>query len=306
MELQKGFRIRKGVFIPLCVIYIAVTVMGIVIPEAFASVENAIVNLAAGWFGWLYQLITIVLIVLCVWVLFSKKLGTIRIGGPNAKPIMSRWNWFAISLCGGIATGIVFWGIAEPITHFVDGIPGLVEGGGTRMSALYALSTCYMHWGLPLYAYYCAVGMLIGVCVYNLGQSYNVSSSLYPLLGNRVNGALDRLAKGDWKGAEQYGVRYMQIEPAEENNVMLLMQVYRLQHQFRKAIALYQSLCKRLSDEYGIVPLAETTELYYSILNKWNGAVGEATDDSECLLLGKDAAVRRLMELCGGSRKAAA
>lgn len=115
--------------------------------------------------------------------------------------------------------------------------------------------------------------------------------------------AQDRLAKGDWKGAEQYGVRYMQIEPAEENNVMLLMQVYRLQHQFRKAIALYQSLCKRLSDEYGIVPLAETTELYYSILNEWNGAVGEAADDSECLLLGKDAAVRRLMELCGGARR---
>lgn len=190
METKKGFRIRKGVFIPLCVIYVVVTLLGIFVPEAFASVENAIVNLAAGWFGWLYQLITIVLIILCVWVLFSKKLGNIRIGGPNAKPLMSKWNWFAISLCGGIATGIVFWGIAEPITHYIDGIPGLVEGGGTRMSALYALSTCYMHWGLPLYAYYCAVGMLIGVCVYNLGQSYNVSSSLYPLLGDRANGKL--------------------------------------------------------------------------------------------------------------------
>ena len=118
-----------------------------------------------------------------------KKVGNIKIGGPDAKPTMSKWNWVAISLCGGIATGIVFWGIAEPITHFIDGIPGLVEGGGTRMSALYALSTCYMHWGLPLYAYYCAAGIAIGVCVYNLKQPYNVSSSLYPLLGERANGA---------------------------------------------------------------------------------------------------------------------
>ena len=187
---KKGFRIRKGVFIPLCAIYLLVILLGTLAPEMFAAAENAVVGFAAGWFGWLYQIITIVLIIICVWVLFSKKIGNIRIGGENAKPIMSKWNWFAISLCGGIATGIVFWGIAEPITHFIDGIPGLVEGGGTRLSALYALSTCYMHWGFPLYAYYCAAGLLIGVCVYNLGQPYNVSSSLYPLLGDRVNGGL--------------------------------------------------------------------------------------------------------------------
>ena len=186
--MKKGFHIRKSVFIPLCAIYIFVTILGIVAPSAFAAVENAIVGFAAGWFGWLYQIITIVLIIICVWVLFSKKVGSIRIGGPNAKPTMSKWNWFAISLCSGIATGIVFWGIAEPITHYIDGIPGLVEGGGSRMSALYALSTCYMHWGLPLYAYYCAIGIVIGVCVYNLGKPYNVSSSLYPLIGDRING----------------------------------------------------------------------------------------------------------------------
>lgn len=139
---KKGFKIRKGVFIPLCAIYLLVILLGILAPEMFAAAEKAVVGFVAGWFGWLYQIITIVLIIICVWVLFSKKIGNIRIGGENAKPIMSKWNWFAISLCGGIATGIVFWGIAEPITHFIDGIPGLVEGGGTRLSALYALSTC--------------------------------------------------------------------------------------------------------------------------------------------------------------------
>lgn len=190
---KSGFKIRKSVFIPLCAIYVFVTILGIVAPSAFAAVENSIVNFAAGWFGWLYQIITITLIIICVWVLFSKKVGSIRIGGENAKPTMSKWNWFAISLCSGIATGIVFWGIAEPITHYIDGIPGLVEGGGTRMSALYALSTCYMHWGLPLYAYYCAVGIVIGVCVYNLGKPYNVSSSLYPLIGDRINGHVGSL-----------------------------------------------------------------------------------------------------------------
>lgn len=166
------------------------TILGVVAPEAFAAAENGVVNFAAGWFGWLYQLVTIAMVVISVWVLFSKKVGNVRIGGENAKPVMSKWNWFAVSLCSTIATGIVFWGVAEPITHYMNGIPGLVEGGGSRLSALYALSTCYMHWGLPLYASYTVFGIVIGVCVYNYGRPYSVSSGLYPLLGERSGGRL--------------------------------------------------------------------------------------------------------------------
>ena len=110
MKKELGnFKIRKGVFYPLCAIYLIVILLGVFMPEAFATFENGVVCFAAGWFGWLYQIITIVLVVICVWVLVSKKVGNIKIGGPDAKPTMSKWNWFAISLCGGIATGIVFW-----------------------------------------------------------------------------------------------------------------------------------------------------------------------------------------------------
>mgnify|MGYP002515577353 FL=1 len=186
---MKKFSIRKNVFIPLCAIYVFVIILGVVAPDGFAAVENAISGFAADWFGWAYQLVTIALVIISAWALFSKKVGSIRIGGENAKPTMSKWSWFVICLCSSIATGIVFWGIAEPITHYVNGIPGLVEGG-THMSALYAISTCYMHWGLPLYAYYCAIGIVIGVCVYNVGLPYNVSSGLYPLLGQRTNGKI--------------------------------------------------------------------------------------------------------------------
>ena len=163
--MKKGFQIRKSVFIPLCAIYILVTLLGILVPEAFAAAQNAVVGFAAGWFGWLYQIVTIVLIIICVWVLFSKKVGSIRIGGPNAKPTMSKWNWFAISLCSGIATGIVFWGIAEPITHYIDGIPGGGRGRQPHVRALcaehllYALGAAaiclllrcgHCHWGVRI------------------------------------------------------------------------------------------------------------------------------------------------------------
>ena len=87
-----SFSIRKSVFYPLCAIYLIVILLGVFMPEAFAAFENGVVSLAAGWFGWLYQIITIVLVVICVWVLLSKKVGNIKIGGPDAKPTMSKWN----------------------------------------------------------------------------------------------------------------------------------------------------------------------------------------------------------------------
>lgn len=183
-------KIRKPVFVTMLILYAVIIIVGLVWPEAFAEAEGQIVNFAASWFGWLYDLTALIMLGICIWVMFSKKVGKIRLGGENAKPIMSRWNWFVISLCGGIATGIVFWGTAEPITHFMSPIPGYGYEAETAQGALYALSTCYLHWGPVLYAFYAVAGIGIGVAVYNLKLPYRVCSCLYPILGKRAMGAI--------------------------------------------------------------------------------------------------------------------
>ena len=186
---KKKVQIRKPVFISMGVIYIFIIVLGLVAPAKFAAAETAIVEFACLKFGWAYQLLTVVLLGFCFWVLFSKRVGSIRLGGEKAQPVMSRWAWFVISLCGGIATGIVFWGIAEPVTHYLDGIP-LFESikAQSPLAAKMALSTTYLHWGLAEYCYYCVAGIVIGVAVYNLKLPYRISSCLYPLLGERAMG----------------------------------------------------------------------------------------------------------------------
>ncbi len=189
---KEKISIRKPVFITMLILYAAVIIVGLVSPASFSAAEGAIVNFAASWFGWLYDITAIVLTAICVWVLFSKKLGSIKIGGENAKPTMSKWSWFVISLCGGIATGIVFWGIAEPITHFMSAIPYAhdVYEPGTAKAALYAISTTYLHWGPVLYAFYCVAGIGIGIAVYNMKLPYRVCSCLYPILGEKAMGAI--------------------------------------------------------------------------------------------------------------------
>ncbi|MBP9077228.1 MAG: BCCT family transporter, partial [Haliscomenobacter sp.] len=68
------------------------------------------------YFGWLFSAGTLLFVALCIWVYFSP-LARVRIGGKEAKPILTRWQWFSIILCTTIAIGILFWGTAEPLYH---------------------------------------------------------------------------------------------------------------------------------------------------------------------------------------------
>lgn len=109
---------------------------------------------------------------------------------------------------------------------------------------------------------------------------------------------------GDLRAAEEYGLRYVTLDPMEESAVTTLMQVCSAQKKFRTAIQLYQNLRQNLSDEFSISPLKETTALYYRIVDDWNRSADRGEERGGCPLVGKDAALRRLLALCGGSAKA--
>ncbi|MBN2287181.1 MAG: BCCT family transporter [Tissierellales bacterium] len=176
--------IRKAIFIPMSALFVVIILMGIFSPTAFYNVENAISNFQYEWFGWLYAVMAIFSTFLLTWLAFSKH-GDIILGGEKAKPILSRWNWFAISLCGGIGTGIVFWGIAEPIFHLNSPIPMFDHVAGSPEAALSALSVSFIHWGMPAYAHYCLFGLAVAFAIYNMKLPFRISSVLYPLFGKR-------------------------------------------------------------------------------------------------------------------------
>jgi len=181
--------IRKSIFIPMSIIFVAVILTGIIAPEAFYNGENAIVGFAFGNFGWLFQMSGVIFVGLCIFLLFSKY-GNIRFGGKDAKPTFSNWNWFAITLTAGIATGILFWGIAEPITHFMNPPKVLGIKPGTEAAAIFAMRTSFIHWTFIPYAMYSIAGIGIAYAVYNMKLPYQVSSVLYPIFGKRIKGAV--------------------------------------------------------------------------------------------------------------------
>jgi len=127
-------------------------------------------------FGWLFSWSSFLFLILLIITYFSP-IAKVKVGGAKAQPLLSKPRWFAISICTTIATGILFWGCAEPLHHLMsppisDIAPGSQEAGA------FALSTVFMHWSFTPYAIYCIAGLVFALSFYNLNRKFSVSSVL--------------------------------------------------------------------------------------------------------------------------------
>ncbi len=78
-------------------------------------------------------------------VLAFSKYGNIKLGPDDSKPEYSNASWFAMLFGAGMGIGLVFWGVAEPISHFVNPMGGLKPG--SIEAADFAMKSSFMHWG---------------------------------------------------------------------------------------------------------------------------------------------------------------
>ena len=187
--------IDKRAFFPPAILLVAAMVIGIFFPEQLAVAANAAFDFTTVNFGWFYAIGCTFLVIFTLWAGFSKY-GNIRLGGEDAQPEMSFKTWFAIALTSGIAIGIVFYGIAEPLTNFIS--PPEFTGMESRSAdaAESALAYTFMNWAIHPYSIYTAAGICIAFMYYNGKQKYQLSSGLYPLIGEKANGSI-----GSWVNA---------------------------------------------------------------------------------------------------------
>lgn len=134
-------------------------------------------------FSWLFTLCAILALCLCIWICFSK-FGRVRIGGEEAEPLMSMWNWFSITICTTIAIGILFWSTAEPVIHYSEPPADLGIAAKTPAAATFAMSTMYLHWSFTPYAIYCVASLMFAFAYYNMRKPFSLGSTLTPLLGD--------------------------------------------------------------------------------------------------------------------------
>lgn len=111
---------------------------------------------------------TSAMLLLGLWLAFSR-FGSLRLGQPDDVPEFSNISWFAMLFAAGMGTGIMFWGVAEPLTHF-RGAPGLEAG--TESGADQAMVITAMHWGVHAWAIYAISGLVLAYFCFRRGGRY--------------------------------------------------------------------------------------------------------------------------------------
>ncbi|MEW8987821.1 MAG: BCCT family transporter, partial [Bacillus sp. (in: firmicutes)] len=117
--------------------------------------------------------------------------GKIKLGKDDDEPEFSYFSWFAMLFSAGMGIGLVFWGVAEPITHYIDPPLDLAEGQ-TPEAARYSLRYSFFHWGLHPWAIYCVIALGLAYSQFRKGESGLISSTFRPLLGKRVEGPIGK------------------------------------------------------------------------------------------------------------------
>jgi len=190
--LKKHFDVHGPVFWPsaiLIVVFIAVTlIVGEPMQEIFKTVQTGISN-AGGWF---FILCVNIFLIFCFYLAFSKY-GRIRLGGQDARPEFSTSAWFAMLFSAGMGIGILFWSVAEPISHFMtppESALGNIAPGDIphRDRAAEAMGLTYLHWGMHAWGIYALVGLALAFFAYSRKLPLSLRSVFYPLLGDRIHG----------------------------------------------------------------------------------------------------------------------
>ncbi|MDT8450387.1 MAG: BCCT family transporter [Wenzhouxiangellaceae bacterium] len=177
-------RMQPTVFFGSAGLVVAFCIFG----GAFTPTAAAVFKGVQGWivdnFGWYYMLLTSALLVFALIVVFSPA-GRIRLGEPDAEPDFSRLGWFAMLFAAGMGTGLVFWGVAEPLNHYLE--PHVAE---PRSAAALtdAMKYSFFHWGLHPWAIYLVLAMSIAYFHFRIGLPLAPRSVLWPILGKRIYG----------------------------------------------------------------------------------------------------------------------
>lgn len=180
----------------LTVFYIAlavvagITVLGVATPAGFAEATSVLLDVVADKFGWFYMLAALAFLIFGLYVAFSRY-GHIRLGQDDDEPEYSDASWFAMLFSAGMGIGLVFFGVGEPMSHYLE--PPLGAEAGTAEAARLAMRYSFFHWGLHAWGIYTAIGLAIAYFSFRRGYPGLISNAFRGLLGDaRVEGPIGK------------------------------------------------------------------------------------------------------------------
>ncbi len=181
---------RKGldyvVFGVTAAIAVAFLIWGFVSTPSLKSVSGTTLTWIMDNTGWLFILTASGFVVFVLWLALGR-FGAIPLGRDDEEPEFRTVSWIAMMFSAGMGIGLMFYGVAEPLSHLVTPPPGTGPAGNPE-AVQTAMATTLFHWTLHPWAIYAVVGLAIAYGVYRKGRLQLISAAFEPLIGNRANG----------------------------------------------------------------------------------------------------------------------
>ncbi|MBT2829684.1 BCCT family transporter [Staphylococcus coagulans] len=172
------------VFLISAIIVFAIVLVGVFIPTQFGEFTNTIKLWITDKLGWYYLILTTIIVFFCIFLIFSP-IGKLKLGRPHDKPEFNTISWFAMLFSAGMGIGLVFYGAAEPISHFAA--PPNADPKSTE-AFTESLRATFFHWGFHAWAVYGVVALALAYAQFRKGEPGLLSKTLRPILGDHVDG----------------------------------------------------------------------------------------------------------------------
>jgi choline/glycine/proline betaine transport protein len=182
---DSGTTIREWVAVLLIGSFVAGTAVYLdVASDVFITARDYVV----ATFDWFFTGVASICLLSVIWIGLDPRFN-VRLGHDHERPEFTNLAWFAMLFSAGLASGVLYWATAEPITHF-QGNPHLTMEGGAALSAGAAQSAVTLtifHWGLHGWGFYVLTGLAIAYFSFRRGLPLALRSALYPVLGEYVH-----------------------------------------------------------------------------------------------------------------------
>ncbi len=173
------------VFYASVIIIALLVLVGVIMPDVLESTTGSLQATITEVFGWYYLIVVTLFVGVCLYLLVSPA-GRLKLGKQSEKPEFSRPTWLAMLFSAGVGIGLVFYGTAEPISHYAISSP--TGETGTNQAMKEAMRFTFFHWGIHAWAIYGIVALCLAYFTFRKGELALISSTLKPILGRHATG----------------------------------------------------------------------------------------------------------------------
>lgn len=181
----KAYFRKETVFLLSSALILCFILAGVLLPNLVETAARAIHSAILDYFSWLYLLSAFFFLLFVLALAFSQY-GSIKLGYDAERPQYTFFGWVAMLFAAGMGIGLLFWGVSEPLIHFLQPPPFLTPSSPD--SAAFAMRYAFFHWGVHPWSIYTVVSLSIAYFSFRRGMPALISSCFYPVLGDRIYG----------------------------------------------------------------------------------------------------------------------